>query len=576
MENWKLLKKFVVFIKIKFIYFLIGSFLLLLLSFFNFIPIFLTKYIIDEIFPNKNVYLLLWVIFLFFIILTLRIPLGILSTYFLSLHREAVVSNLQKTLLEKIIKAPISYHNKFNPGYLLSRILNESVYLQSFLGESLTNFLRNFLTFICCFFIIFFINFKITFIANIIIFPIVFLTLSFSRIIEKKSFEMQEKISRLFENMEETLDGIFLVKIFNIEEYRMKKFSEKVEEVFRRNVNFSIWNSISTILISYLISVGSLLILGICGIDIIKEKLTLGYFFVTYYVVIYFYNSVQGLSDFYKNIKSVIAVLKRINELLNIEEEATEKGEVLTSIRGEIIFENVNFSYDSSVLLKNISFKINPGEKVAIIGKSGSGKTTLVKLLLGLYPFYSGNIYIDGKELKELNIKNLRNLIKMLPQEVFIFSESIEENIKLGKEEITKEMIIEALKKSGGYEFITKLPQDIKTICERKGAIFSGGEKQRIAIARVFAMSPHLLVIDEATSEIDPVLENLIFKNFFEFMKNKTFIIITHRLKIAPCCDKIILLNNGKIEAIGRHEQLYNENSFYKKLYDESIKKERR
>jgi ATP-binding cassette subfamily B protein len=260
---------------------------------------------------------------------------------------------------------------------------------------------------------------------------------------------------------------------------------------------------------------------------------------------------------------------KRINEFLKIEPEIKNNNPNHDSIQGSIAFKNVSFTYDDTNIqaLKNISFAVKKGETLAILGKTGCGKSTILSLICRLYDVENGSITMDGKELANLNLHDLRNSIGIVPQDAFLFSESIKNNIKFGKEDASDEEVIEAAKKSVVHDNIINFKNQYDTVLGERGITLSGGQKQRVSIARAIIKDPEILLFDDCLSAVDTETEEQILNNLFEICKNKTTLIVSHRVSSAKNADKIIILEEGEIIQQGSHFQLLNQEGYYKELY---------
>jgi ATP-binding cassette subfamily B protein len=260
---------------------------------------------------------------------------------------------------------------------------------------------------------------------------------------------------------------------------------------------------------------------------------------------------------------------KRINEFLKIEPEIQNKNPNHAILKGTIEFKNVSFSYEETNIqaLNNISFKVEKAETLAILGKTGSGKSTILSLICRLYDVENGSVTIDGVKLAELNLYDLRNSIGIVPQDAFLFSDSIKNNIKFGKEEATDEEVVESAKKAVVHNNIINFKNQYETILGERGITLSGGQKQRVSIARAIIKDPEILLFDDCLSAVDTETEEQILNNLFEICKNKTTIIVSHRVSSAKNADKIIILEEGEILQQGTHSQLVNQEGYYKELY---------
>ncbi|MCM8833161.1 MAG: ABC transporter ATP-binding protein/permease, partial [Candidatus Omnitrophica bacterium] len=381
-----------------------------------------------------------------------------------------------------------------------------------------------------------------------------------------KVWDSQAKISTFLNNV---LSGIKTVKAFSQEEKEFKRFTfyaDKLKDSVRNvNINISIFNP----LMAFLFSLGGLIIWYVGGKNVLEGKLTLGELMAFLSYIGMFYTPLTQLTLLSTWFSNFTTASHRIFEVLDTEPQVKEpkKSIKLTRIKGSIEFRNVTFGYDPyQPVLKNISFKIEPGEVVGIVGKSGSGKTTIVNLLCKFYDIQEGEILIDGKDIREIPSYELRKQIGLVLQEPFTFRGTIAENISYGKPDATFEEIIHSAKIANAHEFIMKLPNAYDTLLGERGAGLSGGEKQRITIARAVLCDPPILILDEATSSVDTESEKKIQEALSFLWKGRTTIIIAHRLSTLKESDKIIVLDSGKIVEIGNHNELMERKGIYYNL----------
>ena len=306
--------------------------------------------------------------------------------------------------------------------------------------------------------------------------------------------------------------------------------------------------------------IGGVVILWAGGVSVINGYMTIGALITFNSLLAYFLDPVKNLVDLQPQMQTAVVAADRLGEILDLEAEKKENEQrkmAPESLAGDIKFEHVNFRYGTrQLVLEDIDFTIKKGEKIAFVGESGSGKTTLSKLLLHLYQVESGNILINDNNIEDIQLETLRDKIAYIPQETFLFSGSIFENLTLGLDDATMDDIIEASKKAQAHEFINKLPLRYETRLEENGANLSGGQRQRLAIARAMLKKPDILILDEATSNLDAITERALDKTISEFSKDVTTIFIAHRLSTIKNCDKIYVLEDGKIIESGDHASL--------------------
>jgi len=351
----------------------------------------------------------------------------------------------------------------------------------------------------------------------------------------------------------------------------VQKAQGRLSGVFRMNYDLTKTSIISGSISGFIGGLGSLAILWYSGMEIIANRLTLGSYFAFTAFLGYLYNPIQTLISINAIVQRGIISLPRIFEILHTRTEY-DVGERIVNLNGQInniSYENVVFSYDGSKpILKGITFTINAKDKVAIIGKSGAGKTTLINLLLKFYKPISGEILVNNININKVDTKELRQKISVVFQTPFIFSGTIADNIRIGNVNANKEEILQAAKVADIYDFILSLPQGLETEVGERGVRLSGGEKQRLAIARALLKKPYILILDEATSELDVETEKKIFDSLYEAFKNIIIIVITHRLHNIVKADKIIYLEKSSIAGIGTHNTLYITMPAYRNLFN--------
>jgi subfamily B ATP-binding cassette protein MsbA len=384
--------------------------------------------------------------------------------------------------------------------------------------------------------------------------PVLYLSLTFfGKIRERYSRRLQETIGKYTQFMSQLIQGIEVVKLFN-SSFLKKEFESINKSVFKNQVK-SILNDVfylsSIEIVSYLtISV----IIGFGGYRIIKGDLTTGEFFAFLGALLILVNSSQIMQRGLIQLKIVKPVIDRIQYLLNLPEEKKE-GILFNGLKEKIEYKNVSLKIGENQILKDINLKINKGEKVGIVGLTGSGKSTLVKLIPALIKDFEGKLLIDNYDVREYNVSSLRKYIGYVSQEVFIFNDTLRNNLLIAKPDATDEELIHALKKAKA-DFAFNLENGLDTVLGEKGSRLSGGERQRISIARLFLKNPDIIIIDEGTSALDVETEEYVMEEIKKEFNDKTVVMITHRLKVLDIAEKIVVMENGQIVEQGTKEQL--------------------
>ncbi|WP_298153701.1 ABC transporter ATP-binding protein [Flavobacterium sp.] len=390
--------------------------------------------------------------------------------------------------------------------------------------------------------------------------------------INKKSTLFQENLSSLSSFSQEIFSGIRVIKAYSLEEQYREKVRDLSEESKTKAMDLAKLNALFGPFMLALIGVSNLVVIFfggmmyINGSDGITNIGTIAAFILYVNMLTWPVASLGWVSSM---VQEAAASQKRINEFLKIEPEIANESEEHTTIQGNISFENVSFTYrDTNIkALENVSFDITSGQTLAILGKTGSGKSTILQLVGRLYDTDSGTIRIDGKPIRQVNLFDLRNSIGTVPQDAFLFSDTIKNNIRFGKEDASEEEVIDAAKKAVVHDNIINFNLQYETLLGERGITLSGGQKQRVSIARALIKNPEILLLDDCLSAVDTETEEAILNNLLDFSKNKTTIIVSHRISSAKNADKIIILEEGKIIQQGSHNQLINEDGYYKELH---------
>ena len=519
---------------------------------------------------NDNQKAILFVVGIVIILFFLKNISNYFALFFSTLIRNGVIKDLKKNIYEKIIILPLEYFSKNKKGDLISRMSSDVIEVQNSFLSIIEIFIRDPLTIIFTLGAMFIISYKLT-VFVIVFIPFSAFVISFiGKTLQRKSLLVQKEQAELTSITEETINGIKIIKSFLAEKFFESKFdttnsrflnySNKL--INRQNIAAPLSEFLGILVIGVLLWYGGKLVL----IEMeLKPAAFITYMGLAYGVL----TPAKSISKAFYSLKKGNAAAERVFEIIDMHSEFfnDSKQNKLTSFKKEIVFNNVCFKYDKAEVLENISFKVNKGEMVAIVGASGSGKSTLVNLIPRFYDKISGNITIDGLDIKDMSRSNIRSLIGFVSQESILFNSSVIENITLG--DVDKDME-ERLKNSisiaNAQEFIDDLPEKLNYNVGDNGSNLSGGQKQRIAIARAVFYDSPILVLDEATSSLDSKSEKLVQNAIDKLMVDKTSIVIAHRLSTIQNANKIIVLDKGKVVEEGSHETLLKINGFYKKL----------
>ncbi|MCI7169351.1 peptidase domain-containing ABC transporter [bacterium] len=391
--------------------------------------------------------------------------------------------------------------------------------------------------------------------------------------------KQMEDNAQLTSYMVESLNGIQTIKAYNAERKANRETEIKFVKLLRSIFNLSLAGNLQASLKIFIESVGGVVILWAGGISVIRQEMTIGTLITFHSLLVYFLDPIKNLINLQPEIQTAVVAADRLGEILDLEAEKTEKESHKlspVSLAGDIEIKNVNFRYGTrKLVLEDVSLSIKKGQKVAFVGESGSGKTTLSKLLLHLYTSESGNILINGSNIEDIQLETLREKISYISQETFLFSGTIFENLTLGIDMATMDDIIEASKQAMAHEFINELPLRYETRLEENGANLSGGQRQRLAIARAMLKKPDILILDEATSNLDSITERALDQTIHQFSREMTTIFIAHRLSTIKNCDQIFVMEKGKIIESGTHKELKELGGRYARLVEQQSLEEK-
>jgi len=395
-----------------------------------------------------------------------------------------------------------------------------------------------------------------------------------SRLINKRSTIVQESLSTLSTYTQEVFSGVSVIKSYGIEPKTNSEFEGLSSENRQKQINLTKVQALFFPLMILLIGISNLLVIYIGGLQYMSgeiEKIgTIAEFIIYVNMLTWPVATIGWVTSL---VQQAEASQERINEFLKTEPDIQNKAKELTPIKGNIEFKNVSFVYPDTNIeaLKDVSFKINSGETLAILGKTGSGKSTILDLIGRLYDIDNGEVLVDNKTISKLNLLSLRESIGYVPQDAFLFSDTIKNNIMFGKEDATDDEVIEAAKNARVHQNIVGFSNGYETILGERGITLSGGQKQRVSIARAIIKKPDILLFDDCLSAVDTETEEKILKNLVKLTKDKTTIIVSHRVSSAKNADKIIVLEDGKVIQTGSHESLINTDGYYKELYTKQL-----
>ena len=574
----KLFSKLLVFVKPYNNTFYGVMFTAILISLFSTLTPYLLKVVVDDYILVKNFEGMQSIILLMILVLLFEVIFMYLFTFYANWLGQKVIKDLRVSVFKKIIKFKMSFFDKNAVGRLVTRTVNDIETIASIFSQGLFTIIADILKMITVLTVMTIISLELT-IVVISIFPIlIFATRVFQKTMKVAFEKVRREVANLNSFVQERISGIKIVQIFNREKVEInnfKKINIKHRDAWLRTVWInSIFFPIAEISTS--ICIGLLVWYG--GYNNLNgENISLGTLFLFISMSGLLFRPLRQIADRFNTLQMGMVSTERIFNILENEQQISDNGRLKDkSFKGLIEFNNVNFSYlVNQQVLNNISFKINPGESFAIVGPTGSGKTTITNLITKFYEVDTGNILIDGKDINHYTLETVRSKIGVILQDVFLFADTIFNNITLYNKDITMENVENAAKELEIHDFINSLPGGYSFNVSERGDTLSAGQKQLIAFLRVLVNNPDILILDEATSSIDSYSEELIKNATKKITKDKTSIIIAHRLSTIESADKIIYMENGKILESGNHKQLLSiSNGKFKKLYEEQFVEE--
>lgn len=493
-------------------------------------------------------------------------------TYYVSWLGERLITDLRQKIFQHLLSLDVGYFESIRAGELLSRLTTDTTLIQIVVGTSAALAIRNFLLFGGGFIFMVFISPKLTFICLMVV-PIILIPLIIlGRRVKIKSRQTQDSIASLSGYLEESLSSIRTCYAFGRESIEYNRFCEESEKGFHVAVQRLLAKSWLTLLVMLLIalSIGSVVWLG--AHPYVSGDITPGQLIAFVFYALMVSGTLGSFSEISADLHRAAGAAERLFDILATPSKMVEIDKprpLPTPTRGVIAFHNVSFSYPynpKEQILRNVTFSIAPGEKIAIVGPSGSGKSTILSLLMRFFDPQSGSIYVDGVDIQETSLSNLRTRFGIVPQDPMIFSGTLYENIAYGDAHASPDDVWRAAESAYLLDYIKTLPQGIHTPLGARGIRLSGGQKQRLAIARVFLRNAPILLLDEATSALDAQSEKAIQESLKTLMLTRTTVVVAHRLSTVLKADNIVVLNKGHVEAVGTHAELISEDGLYRRL----------
>ena len=575
-------------------YLILGTIFTVISNLFGVIPAQVVRHALDLVKENIDIYFLydqtaiqekMYAVFAYSLTVygILILTMAILKGFFLFLVRQTIIVmsrhfeyDIKNEIFAHYQTLPLSFYRRNSTGDLMARISEDVGKVRMYIGPSIMYLLNMVTLVVLILSYMFSVNGRLTW---WILVPMPVLSISIfivSSIVNKRSTEIQRSLSRLSTFVQEAFSGIRVLKAFAREKNSLDRFTVESNIYRDKQLDLTRVDALFFPLIMFLIGLSTVICVFVGGQEIIAGSLTPGNIteFIMYVFMLTWPLTALGWTT--SQIQQAEASQARINEFLGIKNDILSDKNLKKEIKGAITFEHVDFDYPDSGIkaLKNFNLKINPGETVAILGTTGSGKSTIANLLLRMYDTTKGRVLIDDTPIKDFDIQYLRGQMGYVPQDVFLFSESIKDNIRFGMPEIGEEAIVQAAKDADLYHNIVDFPEGFDTQVGERGVTLSGGQKQRLSIARAIVREPKILILDDCLSAVDTNTENKILSNLERIMKNRTSVIISHRVSSAKLAQKIVVVDNGEIVEEGTHQHLLDANGVYKELYDKQMSME--
>ncbi len=549
-------------------------FLTLSLSILQPIRPFITQIIIDDYVSLNDIEGLRKMIILLFGLLILNAIVMYFHTYLSGWLGQNIIKDIRIKLFSHLQNFKLQFFDKTPIGRIVTRNVSDIETIADIFGQGIAAIIGDVLQLFGIVFLMFYINWKLTLISLATL-PFLFLTTYIFKEKVKRSFNnVRNAVASLNSYVQEHIIGMNIVQIFGNEKKEYERFQKINETHLKANLKAVLYYSIYFPVMELFTSIGLGLLIWYGSNQLFTEEVTLGVLVAFIMYLQLFFRPIRAIADRFNTLQMGVVSSKRIFDLLDRKERISSNEKLYdVQLKGDVEFKDVWFAYNNDdYILKNISFKINPGESVGFVGATGSGKTSIINLINRFYDFQKGKILVDGNDIKDYNLASLRNNLGLVSQDVFLFSDTIYNNITLFNDSIKEDEVWNAIKKVGAEKFINKLPRKLKFDVKERGISLSVGQRQLISCIRIMLYDPKIILLDEATSSVDSESEMMIQNAISEILKNRTSIVVAHRLSTIKEVDKIVVLDSGGIKEIGSHKDLLKRNGFYNKLYEMQYK----
>lgn len=553
-------------------YLLLALVTTLIVSFLGPLRPYLVQIAIDDYISQSDIPGLGWIVFLFFIVLFSESLLMVATTYVTRWVGQNALYSLRNAIFDKIQSLHVQFFDRNPIGKLITRTTNDIEALSDLLSSGVVNIMGDFFRIFFIMFFMFTMSWELSLIALSTLPLLFYATFWFKARVRVAFLNVRDQISRLNSFVQEHINGMSIVQLFGREKKEAERFEEINEDHKSAHIRTIFYFSLFWPAVEMLSSLAMALVIWYGGASTLANGLTFGVLVAFIQYVRLFFLPIRDLSDKFNTLQSALASSERIFNIMDTENKVKQSSNPVEpgEIKGHIEFKNVSFSYiPEEKILRNVSFEAEPGKTVAVVGATGAGKSTLINLVMRFYDIEHGEILLDGHNIKDLSLQKLRSTFGLVLQDNALFSGSVLDNITLGNPDITEEMVKKAGKLVQAHKFIERLPGGYNYILQERGGSLSMGQRQLICFVRALVYNPSVLILDEATSNIDSETEQLVVNAMNELMKGRTSIVIAHRLATIQHADKILVMHKGEIRETGTHQQLLKKkDGIYKKLYE--------